>query len=132
AEDGVRHDLVTGVQTCALPIYDAAVAAAWPTVTAGAGASDGDQGGSVSDVRYEVVGSVARVTIDRPERRNAMSFGVMEGLRDSVAAAKADDAVRVLVLTGAGEKAFCAGADLGRGGTPDEAPARAEGRGGPA
>src|SRR6266571_1433669 len=83
----------------------------------------------MSDVRYEVVGSIARVTIDRPERRNAMSFGVMEGLRDSVAAAKADDAVRVVVLTGAGEKAFCAGADLGTGGIADGASAAHEGRG---
>src|SRR3989440_3516042 len=83
----------------------------------------------MSDVRYEVVESVARVTIDRPERRNAMSFSVMEGLRDSIAAAKADDAVRVLVLTGAGEKAFCAGADLGGGGIADGASAAHEGRG---
>lgn len=83
----------------------------------------------MSDVRYEVVGSVARVTIDRPERRNAMSFGVMQGLRESLAAAKADDAVRVVVLTGAGEKAFCAGADLGSGGIADGASAAHEGRG---
>jgi enoyl-CoA hydratase/carnithine racemase len=83
----------------------------------------------MSDVRYEVVGSVARVTIDRPERRNAMSFGVMQGLQESLAAAKADDAVRVLVLTGAGEKAFCAGADLGSGGIADGASAAHEGRG---
>jgi enoyl-CoA hydratase/carnithine racemase len=42
-----------------------------------------------------------------------MSYGVMQGLRDAMAAAKTDDAVRVVVLTGAGDKAFCAGADLG-------------------
>src|SRR5215211_8914133 len=83
----------------------------------------------MTDVRYEVTGSVARVMIDRPERRNAMSFGVMQGLRDAVAAAKADDAVRVLVLTGAGEKAFCAGADLGGGGIADGASAAHDGRG---
>ena len=83
----------------------------------------------MADVRYEVVGSVARVTIDRPERRNAMSYGVMQGLRDAVAQAKADDAVRVLVLTGAGEKAFCAGADLGSGGIADGASAAHDGRG---
>jgi enoyl-CoA hydratase/carnithine racemase len=83
----------------------------------------------MGDVRYEVVGSVARVTIDRPERRNAMSFGVMEGLRDAVAAANADGDVRVLVLTGAGEKAFCAGADLGSGGIADGASAAHDGRG---
>jgi enoyl-CoA hydratase/carnithine racemase len=70
----------------------------------------------MSEVRYEVVGPVARLTIDRPERRNAMSFDVMQGLRDGVAAAKADERVRVLVLTGAGDRAFCSGADLGRGG----------------
>lgn len=67
----------------------------------------------MQDVRYEVDGAVARVTIDRPERRNAMSFDVMQGLRESAARARADDAVRVLVLTGAGDKAFCSGADLG-------------------
>jgi enoyl-CoA hydratase len=83
----------------------------------------------MSDVRYEVAGSVARATIDRPERRNAMSFGVMEGLRDAVGAAKADGDVRVLVLTGAGEKAFCAGADLGSGGIADGASAAHDGRG---
>jgi enoyl-CoA hydratase/carnithine racemase len=83
----------------------------------------------MSDVRYEVVGPVAQVTIDRPERRNAMSYGVMQGLRDAVAHAEADDAVRVLVLTGAGEKAFCAGADLGSGGIADGASAAHDGRG---
>jgi enoyl-CoA hydratase len=83
----------------------------------------------MSDVRYEVAGAVARVTIDRPERRNAMSFGVMEGLRDAAAAAKADDDVRVFVLTGAGEKAFCAGADLGSGGIADGATVAHDGRG---
>jgi len=83
----------------------------------------------MSDVRYEVDESVARATIDRPERRNAMSFDVMQGLRDAVATAKADDAVRVLVLTGAGEKAFCAGADLGGGGIADGASAAHDGRG---
>jgi len=67
----------------------------------------------VEQVRYEVDGAVGRVTIDRPERRNALSFQVMAELREALASAKADDAVRVVVLTGAGEQAFCAGADLG-------------------
>jgi enoyl-CoA hydratase/carnithine racemase len=56
---------------------------------------------------------VARITINRPERRNAMSWGVMTGLRQALATAKADTSVRVVVLTGAGDEAFCAGADLG-------------------
>jgi enoyl-CoA hydratase/carnithine racemase len=61
---------------------------------------------------YEVADGVATVTINRPERRNAMSWTVMTELRAAFAAAKSDDAVRVVVLTGAGDKAFCAGADL--------------------
>jgi enoyl-CoA hydratase/carnithine racemase len=63
-------------------------------------------------VRYEVADGVARLTIDREERRNALSWAVMSELRQHLATARADDAVRVVVLTGAGEKAFCAGADL--------------------
>src|SRR5438270_7450364 len=61
---------------------------------------------------YEVRDPVARVTINRPERRNAMSWDVITGLRKAAADAKADEDVRVVVLTGAGEQAFCAGADL--------------------
>lgn len=64
-------------------------------------------------VLYAVADHVATVTINRPERHNAMSPQVMAELRDAFAAAKADDDVHVVVLTGAGEKAFCAGADLG-------------------
>jgi enoyl-CoA hydratase/carnithine racemase len=56
---------------------------------------------------------VARLTINRPERRNALTWAVIGGLRDAIAEAKADPDVRVVVLTGAGERAFCAGADLG-------------------
>jgi enoyl-CoA hydratase/carnithine racemase len=82
----------------------------------------------VEDVWYEVDGAVARITIDRPERRNAMSFTVMSGLREAFALAKVDDAVRVVVLTGAGDKAFCAGADLGGIADPGEAAAH-DGRG---
>ena len=82
-----------------------------------------------AEVLYALDGAVARVTINRPERRNSMSYGVMQGLRDAFAAAKADDAVRVVVLTGAGDKAFCSGADLG--GIADNAGAAAahDGRG---
>jgi len=83
----------------------------------------------VQDVRYEVTDAVARVTIDRPERRNAMSFDVMQGLRESMALARSDDEVRVVMLTGAGEKAFCAGADLGSGGIADSAADAHDGRG---
>ena len=82
-----------------------------------------------AEVLYAVDGAVARVTINRPVRRNSMSYGVMQGLRDAFAAAKADDVVRVVVLTGAGEKAFCAGADLGGIAENAGAAAAHEGRG---
>jgi enoyl-CoA hydratase/carnithine racemase len=64
------------------------------------------------EVLWAVDDGVATVTINRPERRNSMSWGVMSGLREMVARAKDDPDVRVVVLTGAGDKAFCAGADL--------------------
>jgi enoyl-CoA hydratase/carnithine racemase len=66
----------------------------------------------VSELEYSVDGSVARITINRPERRNAMSLSVMNGLRESFHRARIDDEARVVVLTGAGERAFCSGADL--------------------
>jgi enoyl-CoA hydratase/carnithine racemase len=61
---------------------------------------------------FEITEGVARVTINRPERRNAMSYGVMDGLRTAMARARADESIRVVVLTGAGDKAFSAGMDL--------------------
>ncbi len=66
-----------------------------------------------SEVLYEVSGAVARITINRPERRNAMSWSVVEGLRQAFWSAGTEPEVRVVVLTGAGDAAFCAGADLG-------------------
>lgn len=65
------------------------------------------------EVLVEVAGGIARIMINRPERRNALSWTVVDELRAAVAACKADEAVRVVVLTGAGDQAFCAGADLG-------------------
>jgi enoyl-CoA hydratase/carnithine racemase len=52
------------------------------------------------------------LTIDRPERRNALNGEVVDGLRKALAGAAAEPDVRVVVLTGAGDEAFCAGADL--------------------
>lgn len=66
----------------------------------------------VPDLEYSVDGAVATVTINRPEARNAMSFEVIQGLHESIALAGSDDQVRVVVITGAGDRAFCAGADL--------------------
>ena len=86
----------------------------------------------MEQVRYEVDGPVARITIDRPERHNAMSFQVMQELGEGFESAKTDDTVRVVVLTGAGERAFCAGADLGGIGSNAGPTRMHEARGGPA
>ncbi|MFH1419735.1 MAG: enoyl-CoA hydratase/isomerase family protein [Planctomycetota bacterium] len=62
-------------------------------------------------VRLACEGSVARVTLDRPDIRNAFNDQMLDDLREAFAAVRDDPAVRVAVLTGEG-KAFCAGADL--------------------
>ncbi len=66
-------------------------------------------------VRYEVLDGRATITIDDPDRRNAMSNHVMAALVEAVASATDDPEVRVLVITGAGDKAFSAGGDLSGG-----------------
>jgi enoyl-CoA hydratase/carnithine racemase len=65
------------------------------------------------EVRYEVTGAQARLTIDREAARNALSPAVVAGLIEGIGKAEADPAVRAIVLTGAGERVFCAGGDLG-------------------
>lgn len=62
---------------------------------------------------YEVSGGVATVTLNRPEQRNALSGTMLAELVDAMERVRDDEAVRAVVLTGAGEKVFCAGADLG-------------------
>jgi enoyl-CoA hydratase/carnithine racemase len=66
-----------------------------------------------NELLYEVTEKVATLTINRPERRNALSWDVIAQMRARIADAKADDDVHVVVITGAGDQAFCAGADLG-------------------
>ncbi len=63
-------------------------------------------------VEVAVVDGVATVTLNRPERRNALTWAMIRQLREIVSDFRYDDTVRVVVLTGAGDKAFCAGADL--------------------
>jgi len=60
-------------------------------------------------------GAVLRLTLNRPEQRNAMSPAIVAGLADWLEKAGGDPSIRLIVLTGAGEKAFCAGADLQTG-----------------
>jgi enoyl-CoA hydratase len=63
-------------------------------------------------VRYERSGSSALVTIDRPERRNAVDGETAERLQECFERFEQDESARAMVLTGAGDEAFCAGADL--------------------
>ncbi len=65
-------------------------------------------------VDYQVNDGIAVVTLNRPEARNAMSPEVLCRLYDAWEEVQRDDGVRVVVLTGSGDKAFCAGADLAR------------------
>jgi enoyl-CoA hydratase/carnithine racemase len=68
----------------------------------------------LTELRYDVADGVATITLHRPERLNAFTLTMADELATVAAAADADDAVRVVVVTGAG-RAFCAGADLGGG-----------------
>jgi 2-(1,2-epoxy-1,2-dihydrophenyl)acetyl-CoA isomerase len=65
----------------------------------------------MSEVTVEHLGRSRLVTINRPEARNAITRGVIAGVRDALNAASADAAIRCVVLSGAGEH-FCSGADL--------------------
>lgn len=70
-------------------------------------------------LRLEVSDHVATITIDEPDKANALSNAAMGELADAVRSAGSDDAVRVIVITGAGDRAFSAGGDLA-GGFVDE------------
>src|SRR3954471_7495948 len=77
---------------------------------------------SYSEIVYEVRGATARITLNRPDKRNPLGPTTIGELLHALDAAKLDEAVRVIVLTGAG-KVFSAGGDLssmGSGGRPLE------------
>jgi enoyl-CoA hydratase len=64
------------------------------------------------NITYAVEEHLALITINRPEKRNAISHATLEELQWAVLEARRDDAVRVIAITGAGDTAFCAGFDL--------------------
>jgi enoyl-CoA hydratase len=64
------------------------------------------------EVRFEINDHVARITLNRPDRRNALSHAVMNRLVELFDYCQQDARVWAVVITGAGERAFCAGADL--------------------
>ncbi len=65
-----------------------------------------------SVVRIERQEGVAVVTLNRPEAMNAINFDILDALAEVIGSVRFDPEIRVLIITGAGEKAFCAGADL--------------------
>lgn len=67
---------------------------------------------SYETLLVDVQDGVASVTLNRPDVRNALSVTLIRELEQALAALEADPAARVIVLSGAGDKAFCAGADL--------------------
>lgn len=67
---------------------------------------------SYQEIRYEVDGPMALVTINRPERHNAISLATLQELHHAVAQAAAAEAVKVITLTGAGGRSFASGSDL--------------------
>src|SRR3954449_5273608 len=69
-------------------------------------------GQDYEDIRYETDGPVAVITIDRPERYNAFRGQTVEELIAAFRSAWADRGIQAIILTGAGEKAFCTGGDV--------------------
>ncbi|MFO1082354.1 MAG: enoyl-CoA hydratase-related protein [Reyranellaceae bacterium] len=67
---------------------------------------------ATDDVLFEVEGAVAIITLNRPAQRNALSSGIRQGLAEAWRRLEADAGLRVAILTGSGDKAFCAGMDL--------------------
>ena len=67
---------------------------------------------SEASLLYEVRGPAAWFTLNRPKRRNAIDGDMLRLFHEQLDVAEADAAVRVIVLTGAGDRVFCAGADL--------------------
>lgn len=79
-------------------------------------------GGAADPVLYQVQGTSVWVTINRPDQRNALNDEVVDGLLSGLDRAAEDRSARCVVLTGAGDRAFCAGGDLTSTMSPDEGP----------
>lgn len=65
-----------------------------------------------SQIKLAIDGPIATITLHRPEKMNAFTRGMMRELIEAIDITDADDAVRAVIVTGEGERAFCAGADL--------------------
>ena len=71
---------------------------------------------SYQQLLFDLQDGVALITLNRPEAMNAWTATMAQELTDAMHRCNDDNAIRAVVLTGAGDRAFCAGADLGRGG----------------
>ncbi|MBI1784040.1 crotonase/enoyl-CoA hydratase family protein [Candidatus Sumerlaeota bacterium] len=69
-----------------------------------------------TQIQYDVKDRIATLTLHRPEKMNAFTATMMLEMIDAFSKADEDDAVRVVIVTGSGDRAFCAGADLSEGG----------------
>ena len=67
---------------------------------------------AATDLLYEVRDGIGRITFNRPQARNALTFQMYERLAEICEAANSDDSLKVLILTGAGDKAFASGTDI--------------------
>jgi naphthoate synthase len=74
-------------------------------------AADWQQEGDYEDIRYELAEGIAKITIDRPEVRNAFRPETLVEISDALERAREDTSVGVIVLTGEGPLAFCSGGD---------------------
>ena len=63
-------------------------------------------------IMFEVKGGIAILTVNRPKKMNALNFQTMDEIQAAVGEVHADDSIRALIVTGAGDKAFVAGADI--------------------
>lgn len=86
----------------------------------------------MANVKLEIKPPLARITIDRPEKMNALNLATIAELEQAFATVAAEAAVRAAVVTGAGEKAFVAGADIGELAALDPIAGREYGRRGQA
>jgi enoyl-CoA hydratase/carnithine racemase len=75
----------------------------------------------VSDLLYDVADRVATITLNRPDKLNAFTGGMIDAWASALAEAQADDQVNVVVVTGSG-RAFCAGGDVARMGVGEPSP----------
>ncbi len=66
----------------------------------------------LGSVNFEKKGKVAVITLDEPKKLNALSSDIRQGVLESLAKIEDDDEIRVAIITGSGDKAFCAGADI--------------------